>query len=436
MGIDVCAIGRWKAGRVPRADAFTRIREAVDGLITDATDRRMLRFDEHEHSLYAFVHTLSEPIEFMWEPDGAINAGTKTSTVGPGYHAWVVDLIKRIGTAAGIEWDWSHDETEYSRDGDFAALQDAMARLLRLLATSFLQDDSTGGFICNMRLGFSCEPLGAFSLTPLGPRDRDWWESAKAGPALIERCRDFYIWWERAQDAAYWHKLGLALMWIEVPWHPPNDESEENTCRLALEALDRAITLDHTLSIPAEDMNELAEMLDLDPEQDEVPRPRPDGVGYQRHPTSRSAPGGWSVRVPGYFYEQWKQEEGVLTFWHGDRAVHVTTYSFDAPAGDHSKPPTAANLAADYEIEAPPDTERFEHTQDGLVGRAAVTAFHEDDFEGLGLQGCMAADAALAAVTVVFAEESDREWAIATWRSLTYVPQPADPAETGESAGA
>jgi hypothetical protein len=421
MGIDISVVGKWRSGaRTPsRADAFARITKAIDSLVTDPLARRMLHFHEHEHCLHVTVHALGEPIDFMWEPGTRIAAGAKTSTVGPGFHAWVVDLLNKVGAAAGLEWDWSEDEAAFSRDGDFAALQRSMAGLLRALAGAFLDAaHGLGGVACNMPIGLypQEEPI-AFSYTPLGPRDRAWWEAARRGEELETLCREFYPWWDREQDAAYWRKVGLGVMWVDVPWHPPDDEDEDNTCRLALEAMERAATLDPSMPLPVDDIAELAAMLDGEDEDDAERPPRPGGVGYRRGLTRRVAPGGWSLLVPGYYYEDWHEDEGVLVFGFADRAVHISTYTV-RPDGRAIPAPT---LVEDFQFEGEPGSEVFTYVDGAVRGRAMIGPLEEDDSEpGFALQGCMASDGEVAVITVAFADEADGQWALDTWKSLAH----------------
>ncbi len=250
-----------------------------------------------------------------------------------------------------------------------------------------------------MNMNFSAaSPPGEYCQSPLGPLDSAWWESARRDDTLPARCREFYMWWDRQRDAAYWRKLGLALLWTEIPWRPPADEAEENTCRLALEALDRAITRDPKQPIPAAAMNELAEILDLDPEEDELRPPDPGGIGYHRRTMRRHAPGGWSLEVPGYFFREWNEEDGQLSFWFGDRSTFISSYHIPPKDG---KPIPAATLAADFAPDAPDDAERLEHADDGHIRHAVIVPYEEDDFRGRSLQGCIAADGQCAIVTVI-----------------------------------
>lgn len=436
MGVGLSAIASVpvRAGKpLSRADAFAKLREAIDTRLTDPLDHKLLSFNEQEHTLYVLIHPLTEHLELVWEPaqnKGApprIIATTKTSTLGPGYHAWLVDLLKEIGPSCGLSWDWSEDESSFAVDGDFAALQRVMSDQLHAMAAAFLEhaDGEMGadsGFAVNMSIGFGAVRPGEFTQTPLGPRDRAWWESIAAGHDLPARCREFYMWWDRERDAGYWYKLGLSLMWTEIPWRPPTDETEEALCRLALDALDRACTIDRSISLPAGEMNELAELLELDPEADELPQPRPDGIGYHRGPMNRRGPGGWGLVVPGYFFQEWDEGSGQLSFWHGNRSVFVSSYEIPLKDG---KPVPAAELADSFgpdENEAATDT--LEASDEQHLRRAIIAPYEEDGFVGQTLQGCVAAEGQCAIVTVVFADPDDRPWAEETWKSLKHQGPP------------
>src|SRR5688572_6592187 len=97
------------------------ITENTSGLFTD-----FLSFSESENSLYVTLHPCEETVSFEYANDSLI-CSAKTNSVGPGYHAYLVELLEKVGTELQIPWTWNleegeeHylDETDYYRHRDF-----------------------------------------------------------------------------------------------------------------------------------------------------------------------------------------------------------------------------------------------------------------------------------------------------------------------------
>ena len=51
------------------------------------------------------LHPAAEEMEITATGQGRTAATAKTSTVGPGYHIYLCDLLKTLGDAVGIDWD-------------------------------------------------------------------------------------------------------------------------------------------------------------------------------------------------------------------------------------------------------------------------------------------------------------------------------------------
>ena len=64
---------------------------------------RLLRFQAVAEGLDVTFHPAAEPVEFRLDEGEGLTASAKTSTVGPGYHAMLVELMETIGPAAGID---------------------------------------------------------------------------------------------------------------------------------------------------------------------------------------------------------------------------------------------------------------------------------------------------------------------------------------------
>src|SRR5262249_8501108 len=93
--------------------------------------------DRDSPAVIASLHPCAEDVEMVVPEPGRIAVSAKTSTVGPGYHACLCDVMHRLGDALAIDWDGSGDEagpgdeTGYFRTGDPRALEDEFVRWLR-----------------------------------------------------------------------------------------------------------------------------------------------------------------------------------------------------------------------------------------------------------------------------------------------------------------
>lgn len=403
--------------RLSKADLFSEIRKAVEDSCDDPFLARMIDFgdSEVEHEYAVVLYPGAEAVFFSWDPAGTVFASCKTSTAGPGYHVYAIDVVKRVGEKCGIAWVWE-DEAEYAPDGDVAVVKEHMRAFLRALAGSFLKDQERDFTMAvNMDM-FAPTPADnqVFSITPLGPRDRTWWEAAMRAEDTDTFAKEFYPWWDVERDAAFYLNTGLLLLWTKIKWFPPMSEAEEAEMQLALECLERAEEMG--AKVPREEMEEIRALMELEDDDEEVPEPVMGRIGYYRAVISRRLPGGWTVKLPGYWGESYDEETGCVTIFFNERAVHITTYGFDPHPG---KPPPDPDEVASFPDEIPQGAEKVKFKVDGVVGRGIITETEEDGEEGIILQGTAATSKSFAHITVWYKEEKDRKWAKQVFESLS-----------------
>jgi hypothetical protein len=398
-----------------RADTFAAVRKAVESACEDPFLAKFIEFGENEHDLAVVLYPGAEAVFFTWNPGGTITADAKTSTAGPGYHAYAVGVVREVGQQCGLAWEWE-DEGEYAPEGDFETLKEHMRVFLRAMANSFLRDSGPETTLAvNMSTGAPVPAAGnLFTITPMGPRDQKWWKAIQRGDNTEAAAREFFPWWERDRDAAFYRNTGLLLLWCEITWRPPSNEVEENVMNLALECFERAAELDPGMKLPERELEEIRVLLGLD-EGEDVPEPRPGLIGYYRAVINRPLPGHWTVQLPGFWQESFDEETGCLTIYHNERAVHITTYGFEPEPGH---PPPDPEQIAGFPDDIPEGATKVEFRDNGHVRRAIVTRTKEDDAEGIILQGCVGAGMSVAEVTIWFEDENDREWAEVVFRSL------------------
>ena len=116
--------------------------------------------------------------------------------------------------------------------------------------------------------------------------------------------------------------------------------------------------------------------------------------------------GGWTIVVPRNFAEidngdSWQAHEGT-------RCVYVSSMKVADANG--------AALFASASKTLAPATEAELHSfeEPGLKAAAQITLTDT----GFDLKGITCVDGCIATCVISFAEQTDREWAIATWRSL------------------
>ncbi len=427
MGIGLFAVGRRAStsdnGGLRRGQ-FEPIARAIETHVDVPLLARAMHISEEDGVLFAMVHPLSEPLRLTWHERGEVEVETKTSTVGPGYHAWLVDLLEAVGREVGLEWDWSQDELPYSTTRDFVVLQREFDEHLGALATVVLDTNHEGGMAINLGLG-QPQLKGAYTSTVLGPRDRAWWDRASRESGAV--ARDFCLWWDRAHDANVEFKLGLGLLWTDVRWRPPENEDEAAMAKVALDAIQSAEEGGAKADWPRREIEELRQLLAFEGEAADLKEPAPTGVGYYRGMQSR-AMGPWSVDVPAYFYSDVEDDGATLVSMYASRTIHLSAYGMD---GEDDSPEDVLAKAAEP-IDGPLPI-RFSAT--GRAGAASIEPCEEDGWSGFTLHGLMASKGSFARVTVAFEHEHQREWAISTWQSLMCSED--GPSEGGgiESAG-
>jgi hypothetical protein len=146
--------------------------------------------------------------------------------------------------------------------------------------------------------------------TPLGPRDLEWLQrTAQAGGSGT----DFFAWWTPAFDAEYYLRRALTLMWVEVRWRPPVNDSEEAVLGDVVRCLLRAYELDPSQQYPWAEWKQILDLVDAGGSETELVKsqsPTEPTIGYRRRNVTVTLPGGWTINVPGSFSNFEPDDEG------------------------------------------------------------------------------------------------------------------------------
>jgi hypothetical protein len=250
-------------------------------------------------------------------------------------------------------------------------------------------------------------------VSPLGPLDPDWIALLAEEP---ERGESFFPWWNTRQDADYSVRRALSWMWKDVRWRAPLSESEAAALKDASAMLERAHQIDGSREYPWREWKELIEYGEIaTPLREEIlvraeaVDPSIPLIGYRRKDVRVDLSGGWSLRIPGSFAESW-EDERTWYAWDATRTVRFTCFSI---VNEDETPQSAEEILGAYvDIQ-----ETFEHEEEGVIGRAYLA--HSMD-EHWNLHGRTAVSGSLAVCTITIGSADDREWALATWRSLRH----------------
>lgn len=345
---------------------------------------------------------LEEEVSFFVEADRLV-VSAKTSSLGPGYHASLIEALDALASAEDIRWietEDRFDESGYFESHDFAALQHAHNESLKQMSVVAKSADLMDAVLpvkVGMPTWLDVKGIDAFALTQRGPRDRSFFDAPD--PAR------HFPWWDRDLTRAARLGIAEALLWIAFPWRAPLSEAELTIGEAARLLIEGAGSL-----APGGLKKELAAVLD----SADLREPEPDGMGYLRHQLRRTLVGPWSVEVPGYFLEQYVEEDGFRAYWCGSREIGATSF-------------TAERDTFDIATQAPmTETERSHATED-LVFFSKIDPWTGESGAGWQLVGEVQGRNDILTLVIKFPDGA-RDWADALFRSIK-LKAPAGPDE-------
>ena len=126
---------------------------------------------------------------------------------------------------------------------------------------------------------------------------------------------------------------------------------------------------------------------------------------------------GWTIVVPRNFAEidngdSWQAHSG-------GRCVYVSSIRVTDANGP--VPAVALFATASRKLASPSEAERHSFEEPGLNAGAQITPTDT----GFDLKGCTCVDGVVATCVISFVEQTDRDWAVTTWKSLRFcAPEP------------
>jgi len=333
---------------------------------------RLIEFNERGHrAMWLSLHPAEEPLELSVTGSGRVLASARTSGAGPGYHAFVCELLDLFAQEFSIRWQpidptgQTGDDTGYFHHRDRARLEGEMRDWLRAIARSLSGTLLTGVAISMPATGPQYEADGV--VTPLGPRDAEYWKQVETDD---EAARRFFPWWEPGTGPDYLLGRALCRMWTDVRWKAPSTDAERATHAEVLVLLSHAFEKDPARGYP---LAEWAELLSYRGETLPASAPQPSEpprIGYRRRDVVAKPFPGASVRVPGAFSEAF-DKRGSWSAWEEGRTVWLSVLTGKRGA----KPPPPDQPAPVVEhVEEDGETMRRVHGKRVVVSDVEVRA--------------------------------------------------------------
>ena len=309
-----------------------------------------------------------------------------TSFVGPVVAAKAIELVAPLLPELDVAWVEPFD------------LDDARRATCEWLAAQLREGERD--------LGIERDFLvDAPVLTALGPRDAAWRDAVLADPL---HGHDAFAWWDDLPGREP-HARALLAMWHDVPWREPLDADEVSLMKRVDKQLRAAHRADLELELPWAEWAQIHAFLSVDDGYMQEVRRRATAagrlpsIGYRRYDLDIELSGGWVIRVPGGFVGRWEDDGERYWATDGQRSLEFSSVTAEDNAD------SAKLLAVAPERHAV--IERIsEGTRRGRIEVQAVD--HTHVFHGL------VADAPHVAIATLKGRAQDREWAIATLRTL------------------
>ena len=394
------------------ASIIERIALAAGDYLKEKNLARIAHITVDQDAMAIGIHPAEEDMYFHVASDHLV-CEAKTSSAGPGYHAFVVDLLTEIEKRCHFKWDWDNetlgfgDETGYDAHRDFEMLQDAMLSYFQGLCNLLANQDDSKSLSLSLPMNFGIEHT-YFAISPMGTWEKAFFKSALEDASLLhDKAEVFFPWWHRAQDALFWKNVGLVKMWTQVKWHPAYLEGDEDEQLLTttLECFEKARHLSHnTIPLPEEEIEEMRALRT----GTHCPIPNPDLMGFYRLNCRTPLTGRWSIVIPGYFYNASEEGDSCVTWSHIGKSVFSSSHIME--------PGVIPPFMKDEELGDPVRVFNFE--KDTCIGMAELryAPASEGGYPMLICQ--VAAPGSMSMTHIAVDTEEDIEWAVGAFKSI------------------
>ena len=371
-------------------------------------------------AIFCRLHPGAEEMELSLTAADQLVVSAGTSSVGPGYHIFLVSLLKELAHDFQASWQQPEDESgEYGDDtgyffsGDeqqvFAHMTAWLESLAKLFFDGRLDPHDTG-------IALSMSPIAHFesdqlAITPLGPRDREWMlKTSQDG----SNGKDFFAWWTPGFDAGYHLGRALTLMWRTVRWRPAVSAGETEVLKSVAVSLAEAYKLDPTLAYPWAEWGEILKLLGNDAPEKDVVLALAGGtpsIGYRRGKVTLPMTGGWRIRIPGSFSEFNFDKEQNLFAVDPPHEIWFTAFRLPAPMGAEKFESIKGQMK-----EGKPD---YVEEGEQYAATATISKHARPSGEEYFVMNTLNITPALKSVcSFVYPQSEDKDWALEAWRSI------------------
>ena len=364
----------------------------------------------HENGFQIKLVPFEEDIHGTWE-NGRLCVSARTNSAGPGYHAYLVEVLDGLGIAP-LEVE---DETGYYESRDFGLLRSAITQWLQGVSAKVLELSVSGQY-SNIAISLSTDTVpentGHLACCQIGYCEREFFDRAHRGEPLGA---DFFVWWNNGRDALFFKNAALHLLWCEFNWLPPVTDRERETCAAVLACLTRAQALQPGLELPGAAWLEVARLAGeealaqtLRSRYGDTDKVR---IGYNQGLISHSIRG-WRATFSGMMHSDMAQEGPV--WWDDTRTIRTRTMEVEWKEGAS---PDSAALLRDAVGDA--DCEPFP-LRCGEITACIQHTLIEEESVPLHLTRLTAAqDNELLFLFLFYTNPADRDWATDVCRSVT-----------------
>lgn len=272
--------------------------------------------------IVAFVHPAGGEIVIRADADGQITLESTTNPVGPGFHAFVCDIVEGINKEMNVKWSSFEDDIEFFEHRDFSRVQSEMTNWLQHVA-AFCVDQMSDHTNLAVAMPIGGQPKlepGMVSM-PSGPRPLSWLRSIARKES---DGRDFFAWWGR--DWRVDERIGWlnAALWNQTSFESPQNQEEADMQELVLRHAAKLLSEGVDLGPLTGDLADLsraeggthAYLFDT--------RAGNGTIGYRRLPISHALAAGRSVTIPGHFAIM--VEDDTWIAYDNDRTVRFSSY--------------------------------------------------------------------------------------------------------------
>lgn len=425
MGVALELKGRMKAPLAP-GELLVQVERWLRAHCADTLDR-CHRIDENGMPwLLVRLHPIAEEVRIGALGGDVVVAQAKTSPVGPGYHIYVCETLRRLGLAVRVDWERtaSSDDSGYVASGDRGDVDRAMRSWIADVARRVLFLPPGSGAVALSMPADVIFHVTSHVITPLGPRDTEWLRRVAADDLATQR--DFFAWWDEANGPDTMLARALCLMWTDVRWRAPLTDEEREIDKQVLSLLEHAHRLDISLDHPWREWAELLAFVDeakgplyemVVRRASRVAETKP-AIGYRRGPVTLQLPSGWRLTVPGSFTSIIDVASGGGHAEEAPRAIDLAPVKL--PVGDAR--------SAD-ELLTTPEAGTGHGNGDNVIDHSTgALRLRGRLIRGQGgaatmLTGAIAAPGALAKVSLRYVDAADDAWARATFTSVGHERQ-------------